>query len=159
TTDEFYDMLKQFTENDPDGNGIDDTIGLSDREDLNSGAFKTIASWFGTPNEWGEQDGKLMPAFTFPEYKETMDFFKDLRENGYINLDFPVTSKPDQQDLMKNGTAGAYVGCMCDVSSIYNDAIGINPDAEFDVHNNVEGPHAEFQVWAIPGFNHRYLFP
>ena len=159
TTDDFYEMVKQFTENDPDGNGVDDTIGLADREDLNSGAFKTIASWFGTPNEWGEMDGKLMPAFMFPEYKDTMDLFKKLRENGYINLDFPVTSKPDQQGLMINGTAGVYVGCMCDVSSIYNDAVELNPNVEFDVHNSVKGPHGEYGVWSIPGFNHPYLFP
>ena len=159
TIDEFYDMLKQFTENDPDGNGKDDTIGLVDRGDLTSGAFKTVASWVGTPNDWGEKDGKLLPAFMFPEYKETMDLFKELRENGYINLDFPVTSKPDQQDLMKNGTGGVYVGCMCDVRGINADGLQLNPDAEFDVHNNVKGRHGEFSVQSASGFNHPYLFP
>lgn len=63
TTDEFYEMLKQFTENDPNGTGENDTIGLADRGDLNSGAFKTVASWFGTPNNWGEKDGELRPDF------------------------------------------------------------------------------------------------
>jgi putative aldouronate transport system substrate-binding protein len=159
TIDEYYEMLKKFTENDPDGNGKDDTIGLSDRADLNYGAFKTIASWFGTPNEWGIQDGKLMPAFTFPQYKETMDFFKKLRDNGYINQDYPVTSKSEQQNIIKNGIGGSYIGCMCDVQGIYKDAVRLNPNAVFDVHNKVNGPNGDFAVWSTPGFNHPYLFP
>lgn len=159
TTDELFEMMKQFTENDPDGNGQKDTIGLADRGDLAYGAFKTIASWFGAPNEWGVQDGQLVPAFMTPEYKDAMDFMRDLRENGYINLDFPVTSKVDQQNMMKNGTAGVYIGCMCDVQPIYTDAVQLNPDIEFDVQNRIAGPSGEFTVWQIPGFNHPYLFP
>ena len=50
-------MLDKFTNEDPDDNGNDDTIGLTDRNDLIYGAFKTIASWFATPNSWGEKDG------------------------------------------------------------------------------------------------------
>ncbi|MFS0724411.1 extracellular solute-binding protein [Paenibacillus sp. 1P07SE] len=157
--DELYEMLKQFTENDPDGNGQQDTFGLADRGDLVSGAFNTVASWNGVPNEWGEQDGKLAPAFMFPEYRETMNFFRDLRENGYINADFPVTSKTDQQNLIINGRAGAYIGCMCDVQSLYTGASQLNPDAELDVHNRVVGPSGEFTVVSGPGFNHPYLFP
>jgi len=159
TIDELYEMMKQFTENDPDGNGKDDTIGLADRGDLTYGAFKTIASWYGAPNEWGLQDGELRPWFMFPEYVQAMDFMKKLRENGYINLDFPVTSKVDQQNMMKNGTAGVYIGCMCDVQSLYADAVQLNPDVVFDVQNQINGPSGEFTVWAIAGYNHPYLFP
>src|SRR5690625_3332408 len=67
TTDEFMEMARAFTEDDPDGNGKDDTFGVTDRSDLVYGAFKTVASWFGTPNEWGEKDGQLLPEFMFDE--------------------------------------------------------------------------------------------
>ncbi|WP_088102798.1 extracellular solute-binding protein [Halalkalibacter urbisdiaboli] len=158
-TEEFYEMVRAFTEDDPDGNGKDDTIGLTDRSDLVYGSFKTIASWFGTPNEWGEKDGELLPEFMFDEYMDTLDYMKEIHSNGYMNQDFPVTSKPDQQDMFKNGTAGVYVGSMADVISLYNDAIELNPDLEYDVHNYVEGPNGEFGVWAIPGFGSITLFP
>ena len=110
--DEFYNMLKQFKEKDPDGNGKDDTIPLTDRNDLIYGAFKTISSWLGTPNNWGEKDGKLAPEFMFPEYMETMKFFKKLHQEGLINQDFPVTSKTDQQNLFITGKSGVYIGAM-----------------------------------------------
>lgn len=159
TVEEFFDMAKAFSENDPDGNGKDDTIGVTDRGDLEYGLFKTLASWFGTPNNWGEKDGELLPEFMFDEYMETMNFVKELRENGYMNQDFPVTSKEDQQAMFKNGTAGIYVGAMVDVLNMYTDAIELNPDLEYDVHNYVAGPSGEFTVWANPGYNNEILFP
>ncbi len=33
------------------------------------------------------------------EYKDTMNYMKKLRDNGYMNKDFPVTSKTQQQEL------------------------------------------------------------
>jgi len=159
TTEDFFEMARAFTEDDPDGNGKDDTIGLTDRGDLIYGAFKTISSWFGTPNNWGEKDGKLLPEFMFPEYVETMEFIKELRDNTYMNQDFPVTSKDDQQAMFKNGTAGIYVGSMGDVGSIYNDAVDLNLDVEYDVQNYIEGPNGEYNIWAIPGFGSMVLFP
>ncbi|WP_163538564.1 extracellular solute-binding protein [Gracilibacillus sp. YIM 98692] len=159
TTEEFMEMARAFTEDDPDGNGENDTFGVTDRSDLIYGAFKTVSSWFGTPNYWGEKDGQLLPEFMFDEYVQTMDFFREMHENGYINQDFPVTSKVDQQEFIKNGSAGIYVGSMGDVISLYNDAVAINPDVEYDVHNYVEGPDGEFGVWAIPGFGNLVMFP
>ncbi|WP_084138717.1 extracellular solute-binding protein [Halalkalibacter okhensis] len=159
TTEEFMEMVRAFTEDDPNGTGRNDTIGLADRSDLIYGGFKTIASWFGTPNEWGLKDGELLPEFMFPEYMESLKFYREMHSNGYINQDFPVTSKGDQTALLTNGTAGVYVGSMEDVTSLNNDAVALNPDLEFDVQNYVEGPHGEFGVWAIPGFGELMMFP
>lgn len=159
TIDEFYNMLKQFKENDPDGNGKDDTIPLSDRNDLIYGAFKTISSWFGTPNNWGEKDGKLAPEFMFPEYMETMKFFKKLHQEGLINQDFPVTSKTDQQNLLITGKAGVYIGAMGDVSSLHPKVVEVNPNAELDVQNKIEGGPNGFGIWSVPGYGSVILFP
>lgn len=159
TVDEFFEMARAFTEDDPNETGTDDTFGITDRNDLIYGAFKTVASWFNTPNNWGEVDGELLPEFMFDEYVQTMDYFKELHSNGYINQDFPVTSKVDQQEFFKNGTAGIYIGSMGDVVSLYNDAVTINPDVELDVHNYVEGPTGEYGIWAIPGYGNLVMFP
>ena len=159
TIDEFYEMARAFTEDDPDGNGINDTFGLVDRSDLIYGAFKTVASWFGSPNGWGEKDGKILPDFMFPEYVETMDFFKKLRDDGYMNRDFPLTSKEDQQSLLENGEAGMYIGSLGDVLPIYNEAMKINPAVEFDVQNKIIGPKGTFHIWSLPGYHSAVVFP
>src|SRR5690606_30547645 len=95
TVDDLYEMIEKFTKADPDGNNVDDTIGLADRNDLVYGAFKTVASWFGTPTNWGEKDGQLLPEFMFEEYVQAMDYIKKIRDNGLMNVDFAGTSKTD----------------------------------------------------------------
>ncbi|WYP26413.1 extracellular solute-binding protein [Alkalihalobacillus sp. FSL W8-0930] len=157
--DEVFEMARAFTEDDPDGNGQDDTIGLVDRGEMYYGAFKTISSWHGTPNGWGEKDGVITPEFMFDEYMDTLNYIKGIHENGYMNQDFPVTSKTDQVNMFKTGKAGLYIGSMGDVEGIYRDATALNPDAEFDVHNYVEGPDGEYKIWSIPGYGSLLMFP
>lgn len=156
--DELYNMLKAFKEQDPDGNSKHDTIGLTDRSDLIYGAFKTVSSYFGTPNNWGEKDGKLAPEFMFPEYIDTMNFFKKLYAEGLINKDFPVTAKNDQQNLMVTGKAGVYIGALGDVGSMDPKLKEVNPASELDVQNRIEGPKG-LGIWSTAGYGSVMLFP
>ena len=62
TIDDFYNMLKAFTEEDPDGNGQDDTYGLVVSK--YEGPWDVMQTWFGVPNKWGiDDDGNLYPWF------------------------------------------------------------------------------------------------
>lgn len=159
TIDDLYNMMKKFTEEDPDGNNKRDTIGLTDRSDLIYGAFKTVASYFGTPNNWSLNGDRLEPEFMHPGYMETMKFFKRLYDEGLINKDFPVTSKDDQQNLIITGRAGVYIGSMPDVQSLHAKTAEIDPDAEYDVVNRIAGPDGAAGVWSIPGYGNIVLFP
>ncbi|MGN7763568.1 extracellular solute-binding protein [Paenibacillus sp. 22594] len=158
--DELFAMAKAFTEQDPDGNGNKDTIGIVDRNELVYGAFKTVSSWFGTPNNWGEKDGQLEPEFTFPQYFDTMDFFKKARDAGYMNQDFAATSKTDAVKMFVSGKAGMYIGgSMQDIDTLNKDLIKNFPDAVLDTHSMVAGPDGKFAQWMIPGYNNVVLFP
>lgn len=158
--DELFEMAKAFTEQDPDGNGQKDTTGIADRNELVYGAFKTVSAWFGTPNNWGEKDGGLQPEFMFPQYIDTMDFFKKLRDNGYMNQDFAATSKTDAVNMFTSGKAGLYIGgSMQDIDSLNKDLIKNVPDAVLDTHSMVAGPDGKFAQWMIPGYNNIILFP
>lgn len=157
--DELFAMMEKFTTGDPDGNGQQDTIGLTDRNDLIYGAFKTVASWFGTPNNWGEKDGQLVPEFMTPEYAATMDFFKKVRDAKAMNVDFAATSKTDQINMFTSGKAGVYIGSMQDVNSLVKDLVKNVPTAVVDAHSMVAGPNGQFATWSIPGYNNVVLFP
>ncbi|MFC6334142.1 extracellular solute-binding protein [Paenibacillus septentrionalis] len=159
TVDDLYVMMEKFTKEDPDGNNIDDTIGLADRNDLIYGAFKTVASWFGTPTNWGEKDGQLLPEFMFEEYIEAMDYMKKIRDNSLMNVDFAGTSKTDQVALFTSGKAGVYIGSMQDINSLDKDLIKNVPDAVASVHALIAGPDGNVSTWAIPGYNNVVLFP
>lgn len=159
TTDELKEMIRAFTEDDPDGNGQPDTIGLTDRSDLIYGAFKTVSSYFGTPNYWSVDDsGNFQPEFMHEAYMDTLNFFRDIHSKGYMNQDFPVTSKTDQIDLLVNGKAGVYIGSLPDVLTLSNQLADMNPDAELTVVNGIEGPRGK-GIWAIPGYGSVVLFP
>ncbi|TMV17802.1 extracellular solute-binding protein [Paenibacillus thermoaerophilus] len=157
--DELYQVLKAFTLNDPDKNGKNDTFGLTERNDLKFGAFKTIASYMGTPNEWGEVDGKLMPEFTFPQYVETMKFFNKLYKEKLMNDDFAVTSKTQQWEKFSKGQAGVYVGNMVDGKNLYNDSVKVNPNVKIDIFNRLAGPDGKERVWAQAGHNGIFVIP
>lgn len=159
TTEDLYNMLKAFKEKDPDGNGKDDTIGLTDRNDLVYGAFKSVASYFGTPNYWSDKDGKLVPEFMDPAYLETMKWFQKLHKEGLINKDFPVTSKTDQQNLFITGKAGMYIGSLPDVQSLSPKLTEVNKDAKLEVVNRIKGPNGKEGIWAIPGYGSAVMFP
>ncbi|QGH35906.1 extracellular solute-binding protein [Gracilibacillus salitolerans] len=159
TTEDLYEMFRAFTEEDPDGNGQDDTFGVAVNSDLVYGGFKFVSSYFGTPNNWGEKDGELVPEFMFPEYIETMDFFKKLRDAGYVNKDFPVTSKTNQTEMLTSGKAGAIVGCLCNAAGFQENLQIAHPDGKLDVQNRISTPDGEPGTWSTAGYGSVMLIP
>ena len=112
TAQEFYAMAKAFTEDDPDGNGVKDTYGFAYIDDadkeLTYAGFDTLAVALGAPNRWGKNaEGKVMPYFTFKEYKDTLKLFKDMYDNGYMNSDFALVKGNDKHLPLGEGKAGA----------------------------------------------------
>ncbi|WP_169084263.1 extracellular solute-binding protein [Paenibacillus sp. PL91] len=157
TIEELYEVIKQFTLGDPDRNGQKDTVGLADRNDLVFGAFKTLSSYFGTPNNWGIKDKKIVPEFETAPYMDTMNFMKRLYDEQLMNADFAVTSKEMQRDIIIRGGAGVYIGSMTDVQRLSDEAKQINPEARFTLVNRIQGPEG-YRVWSIPNYNGLYLF-
>ncbi|MBD2871685.1 extracellular solute-binding protein [Paenibacillus sp. IB182493] len=151
TTAELFEVAKAFTENDPDGNGVKDTTGFMDRSDLVFGAFKTLSSYHGTPSVWSvSEDGKVLPEFESEGYVKTMDYMKGLYDGGYINQDFAVTAKTDQQQNFAQGKAGIYVGALFDSKNLLNLAKGVQDNMELIMLNNITltGSESERAIWS-----------
>ncbi|WP_440961895.1 extracellular solute-binding protein [Paenibacillus nitricinens] len=157
TLDELYEVMRQFTYNDPDQNGKQDTLGLVDRNDLVYGVFKTLSSYFGTPNNWKLENHQFVPEFVTAQYKNTMNFMKKLYDEKIINQDFALTSKEVQRDKFINGIAGVFIGSMTDVQRLSIEAQNLNPKAELTLINRIKGPEG-YKVWSIPNYNGLYLF-
>ncbi|QGG57435.1 extracellular solute-binding protein [Paenibacillus sp. B01] len=148
TTDELLQAAKAFTEQDPDGNGMDDTTGFTDRSDLIYGAFKTLGSYFGTPNVWKVENGKATPEFETEGYLNTMNYMKQLYDGGYINQDFAVTAKTDQQQKLAQGKAGIYVGALFDSKNLLNMAKGVQDGMELAMVNDITAPGQPRALWS-----------
>ncbi|MCI3926983.1 extracellular solute-binding protein [Paenibacillus sp. TRM 82003] len=92
TLEEFEEAFYKFANEDPDGNGVKDTYGLS-HSGLQAifGAYGVLPGygphkwqdWF-----WQEKDGKIMNAAVMPEAKEALQLLNKWYEDGIIDPEF-----------------------------------------------------------------------
>jgi putative aldouronate transport system substrate-binding protein len=98
TLDEFTEALTRFTFDDPDGNGRDDTYGMSDSSmGPFFGAFGPIPMYrysnrSGQRLHWSLRDGKPVLNVILPEMKDALAYLQGLYEDGIIDPEF-VTSE------------------------------------------------------------------
>jgi putative aldouronate transport system substrate-binding protein len=99
TLDELHDVLTAFVNNDPDGNGVKDTYGISglgmDGFEYIFGAFGVICgetSWNAPDTHVGiyfYKDGdKLLPMVTKPEMKQALELLNKWYAEGLIDPEF-----------------------------------------------------------------------
>ncbi|WP_067843512.1 extracellular solute-binding protein [Amphibacillus sediminis] len=133
TIDDLYDVLQAFTYNDPNETGADDTFGLIIPTWY--GTLDTLSIWFGAPNGWGIENGKLVPAFTTDAYAEALEWTKDLVDQGLVNPDFTTLSPDDWNSVMFNGKGGVIIDTYSramQINNLFVDETGsTDPDEYF----------------------------
>lgn len=105
TPDEFLDMMRRFTEEDPDGDGVDNTYGYIFRatDGILTPIFTGAFGCYG----WQESDGEyqyMNPCYEIgnESYKQALEFNRELYK--YSHPDSAVTS--DWHSLLWNGSTG-----------------------------------------------------
>lgn len=102
-----YDMLFSFTYRDPDGNGIDDTIGLE--MSSYTGSFDIIQTWFGCGNGWAEVNDELIPVHMQDEYIVALDYIKKLYDDGLMPADWAARPTDTWSNGCKFGENGVFI--------------------------------------------------
>ncbi|MDI4645151.1 extracellular solute-binding protein [Cohnella hashimotonis] len=153
TVDELYKVAKAFTQNDPDGNGKNDTYGVAEEKSI--GILNQFALYLGAPNNWGEKDGKLQPAFMYPEYKQALQLVKKMYDEKLITQDFAVANRADQINQQK---AGIYFSVIDDAAYKHEDLYKLNSSANIDILQPITGPLGT-RVLATTGYNGTFMFP
>lgn len=107
--DELMTVAKAFTEQDPDGNGKNDTYGiggfingdgLGNRFDFITGAFGVPGVWnFSDPNNFGLNVRN-------PQYPQALAYFKSLVDAKVIDPDWPTLKRDDFRARWKQGLFG-----------------------------------------------------
>jgi putative aldouronate transport system substrate-binding protein len=116
TLDELYEVAKAFKEQDPDGNGIDDTYGIMFYE----GRIETpFLSATGAPNNWKVENGQFIKSEETPEYLEALTFIRKLYAEGIINPEFPVAPRNEVRNDLYNGKVGIAVESVNAVPPLY----------------------------------------
>lgn len=160
TIDELHNVLYAFTYNDPDGNGVDDTIGLTMSDSDLKKAATQFAVYSGGINEWSaNEDGTFTSQYETQEYTDSLTMFRTWFEEGLINKDFPVNK--DELTNFTNGYAGAMImGNIEDASSRLTNLNAINPEATIDVLQILtKEPGGEERLMGYQGFNGAMVIP
>lgn len=134
----FTEMLKRFTEEDPDGNGKDDTFGIMLESGSNKNLLPIGLSAFDC-HGWQEYDNDeykyMNPVYskTNTAYKDALAFTQMLYKKGYIDPASTSYTSQDKSDkfLRQNmiGVRRAFAGHLINYKNQLKMA---NPDAELE---------------------------
>lgn len=101
TLDEMFEALRRFTFDDPDGNGIQDTWGMTG--DVNNWWWVSFSEIFGAygviPFDWMEVDGQVVWGGLRPETKAALGTLRDWYAAGVIHPDFVTDSAHPGQSM------------------------------------------------------------
>jgi putative aldouronate transport system substrate-binding protein len=113
TMAEVLEISRRFTEEDPDGNGINDTIGLASTKSI-WGAIAGLQGFFNGyhayPGIWTERDGKLVYGSVQPEMRSALLALQDMYAKGQIDPEFGVKDINQVTETIAQGKCGMEFG-------------------------------------------------
>ena len=115
TLDEYYEVLKAFKEQDPNGNGQADEIPYCFSEDMWCASITNDIGMWGIGNGYGDtnsnfhiRDGKVSGTVNTPEYREYLEFFHKLYAEGLIDAEGFSQNTEVFSNKIKNNQVGTY---------------------------------------------------
>ncbi len=106
--EEFIELITAFANDDPDGNGIDDTIGY------NVNASNALGKWvmLGIAPEcntysWIERDGRYIPSWYSEDFYDVVAAYRTMYESGGLDPDFYVKNPNEVLNDFASGRLGA----------------------------------------------------
>jgi ABC-type glycerol-3-phosphate transport system substrate-binding protein len=122
TYDEYVEVMRAFTEDDPDGNGANDTYGYSSNTDAYGNIIlHMFYGMYGAAPEYYHVVGDEVEIDAVSEgYKQALITFKDLYDKKYVDPEV-FTQKGEQfwQKLVQ-GKFGSWVGWWSELSGAYS---------------------------------------
>lgn len=183
TLEEVVEVARAFVENDPDGNGEDDTIGFTLSEDIIgtfgadyvanpiAGVFKSYARMW-----YQQEDGTVVYGSTTQGTRDTLEYLANMYSEGLIDKQFAVR---DQAELVVSGKCGIFFGSWCagplrqsygydqadwipvaaplDENGKFNTTNPVPADTYVVVSKNCAHPEAVIQTIGAEYEFHRYL--
>ena len=180
--DELVALIKAFTEDDPDGNGQDDTYGIAMNNTIYSGGLNDMTGFFESfgvnPNGWIEgADGKAAYGLIQPQIKDGLAVLADLYQSGYMDKEFSTKDNSKVSEDLVAGKVGLFFGQHWVPFWPLQDGHNLNADADWVacpipsldgspaksmIHGSAGGFYAvnvdtEYPEAAVKLFNYNYM--
>ena len=148
TLDDLREVLRAFTYNDPDGNGKNDTYGLTTAGEITfvafPDAFIPIFGAFGIqPGQYFERDGYAVPASVTEEYRQALIYLNQLYvEDKVIDPDIFIVKTDQARQAIAQGRFG-FVNAWWSLVDILVNQMKMkenNPEVEWAIVPPVTGP-------------------
>lgn len=139
TMEEFQEVARAFTFDDPDGNGIDDTYGFSmNGKDVSTGKDSSgvalnfnMVGQYPTGLRFIVEDNEIQWAGQNEEKMTyALEIFQQMYKDGTLAPDFVSTDSAALTDAFISGQVGMIMGSPWSVVGSYGDAILLNPEFE-----------------------------
>ncbi len=164
TTEELADVARAFAHDDPDGNGKDDTTGFYDRLESFDLGFRSLSGYFGAGSVFElTDDDEIVASFGTDAFKEGMEWYRDLYEDGAVNNEFVTVQKQNQYDAIAQGKGGIVVTGIWEARNFQALAESADPDTPMEwalindiTHDDVPRRILTDTAGGIGGW---YLFP
>lgn len=164
TIEDLAAVAKAFTEDDPDGNGKDDTYGITGTASGAETPWQPLWAAFGSggPGNFYAKDGEIVNGYLDPATKEALAFIQQLVADGVIDPDFVTNEAMHAHERAWQGRAGIiYFSWAAMTKPEFVDQYKTaQPDAEWVQLDPPSGPGgpgglprdvgAPFSTWAIP---------
>lgn len=144
TTDDYYEVLKAFTFNDPDKNGLDDTIGMVNAKYVHD--LLPIFYAFGADYYFKEdKNGMIYDGFTElkSELQEAMDYIKKLMDDGVFEREWPTTTNSMQRQKSWSGFNGTVIYWDGRAEEYNRETREKDPNANWDMIPTLKGPRGD----------------
>lgn len=153
--DELHEVMRAFTFDDPDGNGVDDTYGLHGKNTYFG--FGYIANVLGAVNCAYElqDDGTVVHSNTQESMKEFLKLAHEWYAEGIIDPDFPSENQDIMIDKWNNGKIGIVVHDLAYFTPSYPSNLidslkTVNPDAVATIIDPFANADGEVYLTALP---------
>ncbi|KPV55728.1 ABC transporter substrate-binding protein [Paenibacillus sp. A3] len=151
-----YDELKKvaiaFTQNDPDGNGKNDTYGLAMSANINPsfgmGAYWDFEAWYHK-----NADGQVIPGIISEARKQHIGWLADLYKEGAITKDFALLNWTQTNKEFYSGKAGIFIGTPRAMTPAYMQGlVDTNPNAKIVPIPPFQAPDGSQGFVSSPGY-------
>ncbi|WP_096439639.1 extracellular solute-binding protein [Alteribacter populi] len=157
--DEFVDVMRAFTFDDPNQSGEDDTRGYTSVSLPGQFGFD-FGLAHGSPHMWDvDESGNFTKDHETEEFLEGLKFSRQVFEEGLVNSDIVAPDRSAREADFENGVSGMWAASSNNVLSIEAALKSNEPDAELGVYNALEGPVGDRRLPSQMGSNGILMFP